>query len=123
MSAFAALGVLLAGLGVYGLFSGFVAERTRELGVRLALGAQRGQVLALVLRRGLRLASVGAGAGVLGALAVVPFLRAIAFELPAPEPAAVVLLPLLLVAVALFACWLSARRATSVDPMVALRHD
>ena len=123
MFALAGLGIALSGLGVYGLFSGFVVERTREIGVRMALGAQRGEVIGLILTRGLRVAGLGAGLGAIGALAVVPVLRAIAFELPAPEPAAVVLLPLLMVAVALFACWLPARRAASVDPMIALRQD
>jgi hypothetical protein len=120
---FALLGMLLAALGIYGLFSGFVAERTREIGVRVALGAGRGQVVALVLRKGLRLAALGALVGMLGALMVVPSLRAVAYELPAHEPLAIVLLAGLLIAVALFACWLPARRAAALEPMAALRQE
>lgn len=120
--AFAGLGLLLSALGVYGLFSGFVAERTREIGVRVALGARKEQVLGLVMRRGLRLAALGAAAGMLGALALVPVLRAIAY-LPEHEPLAVLVLATALVAVALFACWLPARRTANLDPMVALRQD
>jgi putative ABC transport system permease protein len=123
MFGFAGLGLLISGLGVYGLFAGFVVERTREIGVRMALGAQSDQVVAMVMRKGVRIAIVGAGLGALGALVVVTVLRSIAFELPAPEPGIVVLLPLLLIAVALFACWLPARRAAAVDPMVALRQE
>jgi putative ABC transport system permease protein len=121
--AFAGLGLLLSALGVYGLFAGFVAERTREIGVRMALGARAGQVLGLVLRKGLRLAAAGALLGALGALALFPVLRAVAYELPAPEPTALVALPLLLIAVALLACWLPARRAAALEPMVALRQE
>jgi putative ABC transport system permease protein len=121
--AFALLGMLLAALGVYGLFSGFVAERTREIGVRVALGARRGQVMALVLGKGLRLAAIGALVGMLGALMLVPALRAVAYELPEHEPLAIVLLAVALVAVALFACWLPARRAAALEPMAALRQE
>ena len=120
---FAALGLLLAALGVYGLFSGFVVERTREIGVRVALGARQGQVLAMVLSRGLRLAGAGALAGMLGALGLVPVLRAIAYGLPPHEPAAVLALAGVLVAVALLACWLPARRAAALEPMKALRQE
>jgi putative ABC transport system permease protein len=120
---FALLGLLLAALGVYGLFAGFVAERTREIGVRVALGAQTAQVVWLVLGRGLRLALVGALVGLGGALAVVPVLRSVASELPAHDPMLVVLLALALVAVALLACWLPARRAARLDPLVALRSE
>jgi predicted permease len=123
MFAFAALGILLSSLGVYGLFSGYVAERTREIGVRMALGARGEQVLALVLQKGLRLAALGALVGMLGTAAIVPALRAVAYELPPHEPLAVVVLALVLVAVALFACWLPARRAAALDPMVALRQE
>jgi putative ABC transport system permease protein len=120
---FAVLGVLLAALGVYGLFSAFVAERTREIGVRVALGADRKQVVGLVLGKGLRLALIGALIGMLGAVIVAPALRAVAYELPAHEPLAIVLLAGVLVAVALFACWIPARRAAALEPMVALRQE
>jgi ABC-type antimicrobial peptide transport system permease subunit len=120
---FALLGLILSALGVYGLFSGFVVQRTREIGVRVALGAQRRQVLWLVLRRGLRLALMGAVLGVAGALAVAPTLTAAAAALPAHDPLAVTVLALVLVSVALFACWLPARRAAALDPMVALREE
>jgi putative ABC transport system permease protein len=120
---FAGLGLALSALGVYGLFAGYVVERTREIGVRMALGAQAGQVLRLVLRKGLRLALAGGAMGVAGALIVGPVLTSIAPELPAHDPLAVIGLALVLIAVALFACWLPARRAAAMDPMVALRSD
>jgi ABC-type antimicrobial peptide transport system permease subunit len=91
--------------------------------VRVALGASRAEVLGLVLREGLRLALIGALIGLLGALMVVPALRAVAYELPAHEPAAIVLLAALLIVVALFACWLPARRAAALEPMAALRQE
>ena len=121
--AFAGLGLLLSGLGVYGLFAGYVAERTQEIGVRMALGAGAGQVLALMLGKGLRLAVLGVGFGLLGALAVGPLLTAAVEVLPSGDAALVTVLALVLVAVALLACWLPARRAAAVDPMVALRSE
>jgi putative ABC transport system permease protein len=120
---FAGLGLVLCALGVYGLFSGYVVQRTREIGVRMALGAQAGQVLALVLGKGLRLALLGGAAGVAGASAVAPVLTSLAAELPAHDPVAVLVLAGVLIAVALFACWLPARRAAAMDPMVALRQE
>jgi putative ABC transport system permease protein len=121
--AFALLGLLLAALGVYGLFSGFVAERTREIGVRVALGARPGQVVTLVLQKGLRLAAAGALVGMLGAFMAAPALRAVAYELPEHEPVTIALLAGALVVVALFACWLPARRAAALEPMAALRQE
>jgi putative ABC transport system permease protein len=120
---FAGMGLLLSALGVYGLFAGFVVERTREIGVRMALGARREQVAAMVLRRGARLAGLGALAGMLAATAVVPVLRAIAHQLPAHEPMVVVGLAAVLLVVALLASWLPARRAAALDPMAALRQE
>lgn len=119
----AGLGLALSALGVYGLFSGFVAERTREIGVRMALGAQAVQVLRLVLGKGLRLAVLGAAIGVGGAMMVAKVLTSAVSELPASDPAAVVVLALVLVGVALLACWLPARRAARLDPMAALRQE
>jgi putative ABC transport system permease protein len=120
---FAVLGLVLSALGVYGLFAGYVVERTREIGVRMALGAQAEQVLRMVLGKGLRLAFVGGMLGVAGALVAAPVLTSIAAELPAHDPLAVIVLAVVLIAVALFACWLPARRAAALDPMVALRQE
>jgi putative ABC transport system permease protein len=120
---FALLGLLLAGLGVYGLFSGFVVERTREIGVRVALGARSGQIVRLVLGKGLRLAVIGSTIGLAGAFAIARLLAAAVSELPDHEPMIVFGLTVTLCAVALFACWLPARRAAALDPKVALRRD
>jgi putative ABC transport system permease protein len=120
---FAGLGLVLSGLGVYGLFAGFIAERTQEIGVRMALGAQARQVLGLMLGKGLRLAALGVGLGLLGALALGPVLTAAVETLPTRDPVVLTALTAALLAVALFACWLPARRAARVDPMVALRSE
>ena len=109
--AFAALGLVVSALGVYSLFAGYVIQRTREIGVRMALGAQAGQVLRLVLGKGMRLALLGGVLGVAGAVVVARVLTSLAAELPAHEPIAVVVLATAMLAVALFACWLPARRA------------
>jgi putative ABC transport system permease protein len=119
--AFAGLGLVVSALGVYSLFAGYVVQRRREIGVRMALGAQTGQVLRLVLKQGLMLALAGGALGMAGAIAVARVLTSIAAELPAHESVAVPILAGALVAVAMFACWLPARRAARVDPMVALR--
>jgi putative ABC transport system permease protein len=120
---FSLLGLLLAALGVYGLFSGLVVQRTREIGVRVALGADRWQVLWLVMRKGLRLALLAAVLGAAAAMLLSPVLASVASGLPPHEPAAIIVMALGLVAVALLACWLPASRAAALDPMVALRQD
>ncbi len=123
VAVFAGLGLLLASLGVYGLFSGFVTAQTREIGVRLALGATRRQVVWMVLRKGMQVAGIGALAGMVGSVGVVPALRSVVFGLPPHEPLLVLLLALLLMGVAVFACWIPARRASRLDPVVAIRED
>jgi predicted permease len=123
LGGFATLGLLLAALGIYGVIAGFVAQRTNEIGVRMALGAQLGDVLWLVLGKGLRLTAMGVGLGFLGALAVERLLASVSTELEAKSPMPFVCVAALLVAVAMFACWLPARRAARVDPMVALRNE
>jgi len=121
MLAFAGIGTLLAALGLYGVMSYAVGQRTREIGVRMALGAQRRDMLRMVLLRGLKLAGVGVGAGILGALAVAQLLRGLLFGVTTTNPATFAAVPLVLFAMALLACWLPAHRAARVDPIVALR--
>jgi ABC-type antimicrobial peptide transport system permease subunit len=113
--------VLLAALGLYGVMSSGVTARTRELGIRLALGSQRSGLLGLVLRRGAALTSAGIALGWLGALAGSRLLRSLLFGIEPMDPVTFGLVPLLLALVALVACWIPARRASRVDPMVALR--
>ncbi len=119
--AFALLGLFLAALGLYGVIAHLVVQRTPEIGVRLALGAQSGDVVWLILRSGLWLTLLGTALGLLGAVGLSRLIAAIIPELPVQDPIAIVAVTLLLLAVALLACWLPARRATKVDPMVALR--
>jgi predicted permease len=120
---FAALAVLLAAVGVYGVMAQAVAGRTREIGVRTALGARSGHVLKLILGQGLRLTSIGLALGLAGALLATQLMRRLLFGVSATDPPTFLAVSLLLAAVALLACWLPARRATRLDPMIALRSD
>jgi ABC-type antimicrobial peptide transport system permease subunit len=101
----------------------FVAQRTQEIGIRLALGAQRRDVLKLVLRNGMALAAIGLTLGVAGALALTRFMRTLLFEVTPTDPLTFCAVALCLVVVALVACYVPARRATKVDPLVALRYE
>ncbi|HYV18802.1 MAG TPA: ABC transporter permease [Verrucomicrobiae bacterium] len=120
---FAATAVLLAGLGAYGLLSYAVRQRTREMGIRLALGAQRRDVLGLVMRDGLRLAVVGSVIGIAGALALGRFLAGMLYGIGPSDPATYLSVTALILMVALVACFIPARRATRVQPTEALRYE
>jgi putative ABC transport system permease protein len=113
----------LAATGIYGVLSYLVAQRTREIGIRVALGATAGAVLSLILKRGAILILIGTTAGLAGAIALTRFIKTLLFGVSATDPATFALIALLLVVVALIASYIPARRATKVDPMVALRHD
>jgi putative ABC transport system permease protein len=117
------LALLLAAIGVYGLMTYSVSQRTREIGIRMALGANRRDVLRLVTRQGLRLIGIGAALGIAGGAAVSRLLTSLLFGLSPLDPVAYLSVASLLVAVALLAIYLPARRAATVDPLVALRSE
>jgi predicted permease len=123
LGGFAALGPLLAAVGIYGVIAGFVVQRTEEIGLRIALGAQLRDILRMVLGQGLRFALFGAVVGLAGAAGVARVLGSIVPALPPAEGFTAGAVTVTLLAVALFACWLPAWRATKVDPMIALRSE
>ncbi|MGH3185172.1 MAG: FtsX-like permease family protein, partial [Streptosporangiaceae bacterium] len=122
-SCFAGLALLLACIGLYGLLAQEVTRRTREIGIRMALGAERGHVLRMVVGLGLALAAIGLAAGVGGAWAATRYLKSMLFGVSPVDPATLAGVGALLLAVALAACLIPARRATKVDPLVALRYE
>jgi ABC-type antimicrobial peptide transport system permease subunit len=123
LGAFAALGLVLAAIGIYGVTSYSVVQRTNELGIRMALGACTRDVLWLILSTGAGVIAIGALIGSAGAIAVARVLASMIPTLPTRDPGALAGLILFLVVIALVACFVPAGRATRVDPLVALRHD
>ncbi len=123
LTAFAALAGVLAAVGLYGVVSYGVAQRSHEIGIRMALGAARGHVLRMVVGHGMLLTLVGLAIGLAGALAATAGLRAFLFNVQPRDPGTFTAVGLLLAAVGLFATWIPARRAVRVEPVNALRHE
>ena len=122
-SFFALLALALACIGLYGLLAYEVVRRTREIGIRMALGARPRDVLKLVVRQGITLAIIGAAVGIGAAIGVTRFMASMLFGVHANDPLTMIAVAVLLGFVALAACFIPARRATRVDPMVALRYE
>src|SRR5262249_33434433 len=120
LAIFAVAALSLAALGIYGVLSYAVTQRTREIGVRMALGGRRRDVLGLVVGQGMKMTMTGALAGLIASLALTRFMKGLLFGVSPSDPLTFASVALLLTIVAIVACWIPARRATKIDPMVAI---
>jgi ABC-type antimicrobial peptide transport system permease subunit len=123
MSVFAALALVLASIGLFGVLASLVNQRTQEIGIRMALGAQKKDVLGMVLSEGFRMVALGVLIGVAGGIALSRYLSSLFFGVSPANPATYVEVALLMIGIALVACLLPAWRAIRVNPMVALRYE
>ncbi len=123
MGLFAGLALLLAGIGIYGILSYSVRQRTQEMGIRMALGATQKQILQLIVNQGMRLALIGAAIGVAASFGVTRFLQSLLYAIAPTDLLTFAVVPLIVLGVALLACYAPARRATLVNPIVALRNE
>jgi putative ABC transport system permease protein len=123
LGVFAATALLLSLIGIYGLIAHSVSQRVREIGIRLALGAQKGDVLRMILRQGMRLTLIGITVGLAAAFVLTRFLSTLLHEVNDKDPMTFTAVALLVAVIALLACYIPARRATKVDPLIALRYE
>jgi putative ABC transport system permease protein len=123
LGTFAALALLLSSIGIYGVISYLVGERTHEIGIRMALGAQRKNVLTLVLGEGMKLVVLGAAIGIAAALGLSRLMAGMLYGVSATDPLTFAAVPIVLLGVAILACYIPARRAMRVDPITALRYE
>jgi putative ABC transport system permease protein len=123
LGGFAVFALILAAVGVYGVMSYLVTQGTHDIGVRMALGAQRGSILGLVVRQGLELTGAGIVLGLIGAVGLTRVMASLLFGVSATDVVTFLAVPVILAATAALACYLPARRATYVDPVIALREE